>query len=67
MGNTPLPPLTESEIRSILDSGGAFALLEANQAGRIDTESAVTAIEEYEKKPLWERVWFAVLDTLFSS
>ena len=64
---SPLPPLTEGQVREVLASpGGSFALLEMVRAGRIDAESAVVAIERHDREPFLRRLGYAILDTLFS-
>ncbi len=60
-------PLTHQEVESILrKSNGPYILLELVRRGRIDAETAVTAIDRIERQPFFRRLFLAVLDTLFS-
>jgi hypothetical protein len=61
----PIPQLTDAEVASILSGGGWWTLLELCRAGRINTERAVTAIDEHERPSFWSRVGTALIDTFF--
>lgn len=59
--------LTHQEVEAILrKSNGPYILLELVRRGRIDAETAVTAIDRVERQPFFKRLFLAILDTLFS-
>lgn len=61
----PAVQLTEGEIRDILSRpNGSFALIEMVRSGRVDPETAVSAIDQAEAEPLLKRVFLALLDAL---
>lgn len=60
-------PLSSDEIDDILSKdNGPFVLLELVRRGRIDAETAATAIERADRTPFLERLAVAIIDTLFS-
>jgi hypothetical protein len=44
----------------------SFMIMERVRSGEIDAETAIDMIDELERRPFWERVFLALLDTFFS-
>jgi hypothetical protein len=58
--------LTDEEIDRIMArDNGPYVLLEYCRNGWISAERAVTIIEERTRPPLWKRIIWAALETVF--
>lgn len=61
------PRLTADEIEAVLrQPNGPYALMELVRMGRVDSETATAALDQFEKDPFLTRVLMALVDAFLA-